>query len=308
MVRFRNVCFTINNPLQEEVETCEALRDSELYRRDHHVRFIVFQHEHPVGGTRHIQGYIELSKQFRLTALRSLLGSRVHCECRRGTQAQAIAYCKKEESRVADAPRGEGGNAKKLEKDSVKAVAALLQQGIGVQELSTDYPVSFIMHGSKIRSYALKQKGQRHSAPEITIYYGKTGTGKSALAHRNFPDAYWPPWPKKGGWWWSDYEGQDEVILDEWRHQISLDEILRLFDRYPYTVQEKGSSMNMVSTKFVVTTNIHPQFWFPNVAPSTKAPLFRRLRDFATLFVFDDSSTWDHPVFHVEDADTAFVG
>ena len=73
--------------------------------------------------------------------------------------------------------------------------------------------------------------------PEVIIYYGKTGTGKSASALQEWPNAYWVPWPKKGGWWWPFYSGEDTIILDEWRHQVSYDEILRLLDRYPFTVQ-----------------------------------------------------------------------
>ena len=307
MARFRNICFTINNPLIEEIQYVESLRDVEAYRREKGVRYIIYQTEEAEDSTRHIQGYCEFTTQLRRRAIQTILGGRVHIEGRRGTQKQAIDYCRKDDTRVDDESRGSGGTPKRLQKDSLKTVAEKIQEGHDLKELSNDYPVSFISHGPKIRSYALKLKGSRKTAPKIRIYFGKTGTGKSCRAMQQYPNAFWVPWPAKGGWWWSNYEGEEVVIFDEFRHQISLDEMLRLCDRYPYTVQEKGSSMNMVSTTLVFTTNIHPLEWYPNTAPSVKRPLYRRLRDYAKLFTFDDSSTWDNQVVDEENSSEVFA-
>lgn len=305
--RGRTFVFTANNPREEDISMWESLANVASYRETKDVDYVIFQEERGTGGVRHLQGYVEFSRAVRLSFLRRKFGGRIHWENRRGTQAQCIAYSKKQDTRVAGGVSGEGGTPKKLGKDTLAQVARELSAGKGVEELSSDYPVSFITHGSKIRSYALKQKGQRNFAPIVTIYYGKTGTGKSAQAQKNWPDAYWVPWPKKGGWWWPFYAGEETIILDEWRHQISYDEILRLFDRYPYTLEEKGSNMHFVSKRIVVTTNIHPINWFPGKDWQSKAPLRRRLRDFATMFTFSDDSTWDDPTMDLRNSATEFA-
>lgn len=305
--RGRNYVWTLNNPTPEELTFWEDLRDSGSSRQEAKVGFVTYQTEdgHD-NGVRHLQGYVELNVPMRLSRLRRVFGGRVHFENRRGTQAQAIAYCQKDDTRVSNASHGSGGTAKKLGKDTLAQVASELQQGKKIEELSHDYPVSFISHGAKIRSYALEQEGTRNTPPEIIIYFGRTGTGKSAMAQRNWPAAYWVPWPQKGGWWWSMYSGQETVIFDEYRHQISLDMMLRACDRYPWTIQEKGSSMNFISRRIVITTNIHPLRWYPNTDYNVKEPLRRRLRDFATLYVFEDDSTWDTPHFTICDSSVIF--
>ena len=217
--RGRNFVWTLNNPLPEETKFWEALLRLSAFRKEHNVRYVVFQTERSTTGTVHFQGYVELSRRYRLLALRAEFGSRVHFENRRGTQAQAIAYAKKEDTRVVDGLAGEGGEAKKLGKDTVAVVAASLKLGANLKDLSEDYPVSFIKHGPKIREYALDQMGTRNTAPIVVILYGKTGTGKSAYAARNWPNAYWVPQPRPGGWWWPKYSGQKTVIIDEFANQ-----------------------------------------------------------------------------------------
>lgn len=68
------------------------------------VRYIIFQVEKcPDTGRLHLQGYIELYRQFRLKGLKTLLDcNEAHCEPRRGTREEAMEYCKKEDSRLEE--------------------------------------------------------------------------------------------------------------------------------------------------------------------------------------------------------------
>lgn len=303
--RGRNFCFTLNNPTETELFFWQSLLRLKDFRKEHHVRYVIFQTEHPEGGQRHLQGYVELDCKFSATRCVREFGGRVHFENRRGTQAQAIAYSKKEASRVDSGLAGDGGDAKKLGKDTLAVVAASLILGGRLGELTEDYPVSFILHGAKIRSFALNMIGRRRAPPEVIIYYGVTGTGKSATADKNWPNAYWAPMPRSGGWWWPNYQGEETVIIDEFANQFKYHTMLRLLDRYPFDLQEKGSNMQLcASTKRIVfTTNIHPFQWYHNKSAADKAPLRRRFRDFAKIYTFAHDSTWDDPIM-VEDVET----
>lgn len=78
------------------------------------VRYICFQVEKcPDTGRLHLQGYIELYRQFRLKGLKTLLDCNdAHCEPRRGTREEAMEYCKKDDSRLQEEdPSGEEGIA-----------------------------------------------------------------------------------------------------------------------------------------------------------------------------------------------------
>ncbi len=290
--RIRNFCFTLNNPEKEEKQFWHNLATRGTLRAELNVGYVVFQTEKET--TEHIQGYVELSNRgYRLHRIKTLFGDRLHIERRLGTQAQAITYCQKTESRI-DGVRGEGGIAKKLGKDKLSVVAEIIKQGTyEIKVLNRDYPATFIKYGASIRSYSLDLRGQRDKAPEVIIYYGKTGTGKSAMARKQ-QDAYWCPWPVAGGWWWPKYAGEETIILDEFRHQIKYDTMLNLLDRYPFSVQEKGSNMNMISQKIIITTNVDPIDWYPNLSDEVKEPLYRRLQDFAKIYDFADNSRWNN--------------
>lgn len=85
-----NWCFTLNNP---SFEAWSLVLPAE------HVKYCVWQLERVT--TLHIQGYLELKKKARLTAIprRIPMLAGAHFEKRRGTAQEASDYCEKDESR-----------------------------------------------------------------------------------------------------------------------------------------------------------------------------------------------------------------
>jgi len=81
----RSYCFTLNNP-EGELPQWEK------------VRYVIWQLEKGDNGTPHWQGYVELTQQCRLSALKKWLPT-AHFEPRNGTREQARDYCRKEDSR-----------------------------------------------------------------------------------------------------------------------------------------------------------------------------------------------------------------
>ncbi len=72
------------------------------------LRYCIFQREvAPVTGQVHLQGYLCFNKKMRLSSVLSLklwgVREHAHLEPARGTQAQCIAYCSKEETRAPNA-------------------------------------------------------------------------------------------------------------------------------------------------------------------------------------------------------------
>lgn len=107
------------------------------------------------------------------------------------------------------------------------------------------------------------------------VYYGATGTGKSRRAWDEAgPDAYCKDPRSK---FWCGYQGQQHVIVDEFRGGIDISHMLRWLDRYPVRVEIKGSSRPLRATKIWITSNVHPMNWYIDLDAETKSALLRRL-------------------------------
>lgn len=110
MSRAKYYVFTINNPTEEEESAIAAYADQTL-RDQKQISYIVVGIEVGESGTRHLQGYVELSQRLRLTQLKRLPGfARGHFEVRRGSAEQAAEYCLKDNNVLVEAgSRSSGG-------------------------------------------------------------------------------------------------------------------------------------------------------------------------------------------------------
>ncbi len=85
MKRDHDFCFTVNNPPQDF-----AVKEAG-------VRYYIWQLESgEKEATPHAQGFVQFFLQKTLSAAKKFIGHNAHIEVRRGTAAQAAAYCKKE--------------------------------------------------------------------------------------------------------------------------------------------------------------------------------------------------------------------
>ncbi|AUM61644.1 Rep [Shanivirus waseris] len=108
----------------------------------------------------------------------------------------------------------------------------------------------------------------------VAVYWGRTGTGKSRRAWEEAGlDAY-PKIPSSK--FWDGYRGQDHVVVDEFRGDISIGHLLRWCDRYPCLVDIKGSSVALQCRRLWFTSNLDPMMWYPNVDQDSYAALLRR--------------------------------
>jgi len=110
---------------------------------------------------------------------------------------------------------------------------------------------------------------------EINVFWGPAGTGKSRTAwEQSGLDAY-PKDPCTK--FWDGYQGQEKVVIDEFRGEINISHILRWFDRYPVNVECKFGATTLKATKIWITSNLHPRDWYPQLDAATLAGLLRRL-------------------------------
>jgi len=127
----------------------------------------------------------------------------------------------------------------------------------------------------------LKRIGTDHLKPEpmtreIFVYVGPTGTGKS---HRAWTEATFDAFPKDPRTkFWDGYQGQEHVVIDEFRGAIDISHMLRWLDKYPVIIEVKGSSAVLKAKKIWITSNLDPTLWYPDIDQQTLAALVRRLQ------------------------------
>lgn len=238
----------------------------------------------PQTGKLHYQGYAEFTRAVNWGTLHGYPGldePPAHFESRRGSQKAAMAYCSKAETRC-DGPYIFGEPCHQGQRTELVQIATEIHEGRTLREISRDHPGEYIKLSSGIHRYKHLHTEPRSWAMEIYLILGTTGCGKTRFAHTTFSDAYWKP----KGKWWDGYDGQSTVIIDEmYGHNFSFTELLQLLDRYPHSVEIKGSSVQFVSHTIVMTSNRHPGNWYSAIAThqatwDAENPLKRRLDEF----------------------------
>lgn len=270
MTRYNNCCFTINNPTDQ---------DTDLLKDELVSYFIIGREVAPETGTPHLQGYLELSKQLSLSALKKII-PRAHIEKRRGTQKQAIDYCKKDNDFVEHGVKKSQGkrNDLKAVKDLVWTEGANMYSVI---DMATSY--------QQLRSAELMMKyrpaKKKYYPKTIYWFHGSTGKGKTKMAIDCCPDnSYWMSTENLK--WFDGYSGQTHVIIDDFRRDFTTFHfLLRLFDVYPLKVPIKGGFVDWEPTHIFITCPQGPYVLYNNRTDEDIAQLTRRITE---VFDFDN--------------------
>lgn len=256
--------FTVPNP--------EGLIDAE--NADGLV-YLVYQHEisHETM-LPHFQGYCEWKNEVtRTTVQRRLEIGNAHCEIRRGTQEQAIAYATKEDTRV-DGPYTFGtpmaGRGRRMDLEDLRQA---IRSGQSELEIADQHFNSFIRYNRGIKEYRRLVQPKRTWKTEVIVCFGKPGTGKSKWVQRQAPDAYWKPRSQ----WWCGYEGQADVVIDDFYGWLPFDFMLRLLDEYPLLVETKGGQAQFMAKRIFITSNKLPEEWYGEDTRFDKDALYRRI-------------------------------
>jgi len=264
--------FTINNPTEADDP-----------RKWDDVRYVTWQLEKGDEGTPHLQGYVEWTKNRRLSGCKKI-NSRAHWDIRMGTQQQAIDYCTKSDTRV-DGPWEEGEKGKGQGKRSdLDAVCALIKEGKSIKDVADEYGPLYVQYGRGLRDFQQTIASHyNHDAVRGVWYWGAPGTGKSHSARAEHPDAF----IKSQNKWFDGYSGEKSIILDD-LDKLGGDKLghyLKIWaDKYACTGEVKGATVNLQHEVFVITSNYHPDTLWPDDDELRKAICRRfKIKEFKTL-------------------------
>ncbi len=213
----------------------------------------------PDTGRKHHQCYLQLKRKQRFTAMKKLLGARVHIEASNGTPDENRTYCKKEGDFHEFGTIMWSGKRTDID-DAVDEI----KSGKSRDAVVLDNPHVSIKYASGLRGYQEcweRSQAKDDRVIETEVLFGPTGTGKTYYAiasGRADPGGYFMI---KGadiakGNWWDGYQGQSVLIIDEFFDGcMSIQALLSVLDRYPLHLSVKYSFSYAQWTKVFITTN-----------------------------------------------------
>jgi len=280
-LKLRNYCFTLfsdpeDGPTEAEQRFLALFENAASFPC---CRYLVGQLEQCPNTERlHLQGYVELTRPQRGTYLKQWPGfENVWFEPRQGTQEQAVAYCEKEESRIAG-PWHFGEPIKQGHRSELSSIAEAIDAGEGVISVGRAYPASYMRYGKGIRDYAalVRQCRKVDWEMEVIVIWGEPGSGKTCLAKQSWPTAY--QWmPQRGNTiWWDGYDGQDTIIIDEFANNFPYHYALRVLGDPGCRVETKGGTVQLLAKRIVITSMDSPIDWWPSMTNHRYA-LYRRI-------------------------------
>jgi hypothetical protein len=247
-----NYTFTINNYTKNMLNQFEHVAKS----LEKH-KYILYSLEiAPKTKIKHIQGYIELNESQRFTFLHNYFNlkkkkkiDKFHIEPAKGTQKQNLEYISKDgEYFEYGEPKKKGTredliNLKTKLKENPKSIKKLMED-----DVTNSQQMRFL---EGMQKYLFPERDV-NVPPVVFWIYGKTNLGKTKLVYDSFEsicsvsDYKWPG---------TGYMQQDCFLLDDFRKEdIAFHTLLKITDRYPFTLAVKGSSIALNSPYIVITT------------------------------------------------------
>lgn len=131
------------------------------------VKYYIFGRElAPTTGMKHLQGYVEFKGQQRLTAIKAAVGGVAHIEKRRGTQEEAVEYCKKDGDWVEGGCLKKNGRPKSIRLQDrhadLQELQEMIDEGKSDREICYEEPALWDGHKKYVADYREFKQQEEH--------------------------------------------------------------------------------------------------------------------------------------------------
>jgi len=243
--------FTLNNP--------DGLLDDII---DDKIKYLLYAEETGETGNYHFQGMIHLQRSQRLSFLKKLIPT-AHFEVQRGTNAEAIAYCKKggDSTLIHEYGTPVGGQGTRSDLIEIKKK---LDDGIDLKLIAQDdrHFGSWVRYHRSFGLYQTLTITPRTEIHSVVVIYGGTGLGKTTWVEEMFIDIYWVDRPNNGCYYFEGYEKQDCILIDDFYGWLPQDFLLRLCQPKELRLPYRGGASACVARNIIFTTNKTPWTWY----------------------------------------------
>lgn len=190
----------------------------------------------------------------------------------KGSFVQNDKYCSKQASlaKFGREPVGKGGRTDRNE------LFQSLKEGASDLDLMNDDFSGYCRYRNGIADYRSLTPPTRTTPLEIILFYGAPGCGKTELATSQFPNTYRLPIGKD--FWLTPYAiGKKHILIDDFKANLGLADLLQILDKNPVEVPRKGNFVWWCPDTIIITTNRSPHDWYNyNTRDFEKEALFRR--------------------------------
>lgn len=228
----------------------------------------------PNTGKRHFQGWIQLINKKTLGGVKRIIGDKkIHLESCRGNEYDNDKYCKKENKYEIWGEKIIQGQRTDLE-----LIKKKIEDGVKMVDIAKDHFGDYIRYYSGFNKYKAlieKEKTKNYRKVEVIVLSGKTGTGKTrkAMKEKNIYKI-----EGQNIKWWDGYEGEKNILIDEYNNDISITQLLNLLDGYQLRLEKKGTHTYANWNKVYITTNLTKYELHENAKKEHRNALFRRIK------------------------------
>lgn len=255
--------------------------------------YMVWGHELTDEGRPHLHVYLHYNQAVSMGKVKNdVRDNTAHCEKRRGSVESAVDYAKKET--VDDHPvftngrkwweLGNIGKTGQGSRSDVQELVDGLRAGKSNTELIEALPYAMFNNSAKVNRFREMMETPKARFPiKVFLIEGPTGIGKTRHVFEHVPDVYSVPEPVGGRLWFSGYQGQDTILIDDfgteetWIKAVSPTTLFKILDPYPLTVEVKGGYRAACWTTVIITTNIPFEYWWKSINQPHLEALKRRL-------------------------------
>jgi len=266
-----NFVFTYNNYTEEDVE-----RICQLAILGDKVRYIAYGREvAPTTGTIHLQGFLQMKERQTISGVRRITGI-PYVRFMEGNFEQNDDYCSKVSHLHEVGKRVGSGRGKRTD---LQDFWELVKSGMSDLELMEADFKTYSRCMKSVDRYRSLNKPTRNgqTSLEVFLFYGQPGTGKTELALSQFEDSYRLP-IGRGFWLTPSAVGKKHIVIDEFKSNIGLSDLLQILDKYPIEVERKGDHLWWCPDTIIITTNRSPWDWYNyNDRDFEREALFRRI-------------------------------
>jgi len=252
--------FTLNNYTPEDEKNVLEVSDFCQY-------IIVGKEIAPTTKTPHYQGYIYFKNSTSFSSCCKKI-PRAHFLIALGSAAQNYKYCSEDGNLLIE----KGLPPKQGKRNDIADVIVKLKAGANMRALIDDATSYQSMRMAEL--WLKYNETGREWLCEIHWYHGHSGGGKTRSAREWLgTDIYSGMDTSK---WWEGYDAHENVLIDDMRKDFAkYHVILKLLDRYPYRVECKGGSRQLLAKKIAITSPYSPEVLFCN--REDKYQLVRRI-------------------------------
>jgi len=260
--------FTINNPTREDTEAIAVLCENGK------ASYVVYGRERgDQEGTPHYQGYAEFTSKIQRGRACRLLGGRASVQPRRGTGTEARDYCLKEGDYVEF---GTFREVQQGQRSDLESIRLRILAGDDQKSIADDHFATWCFHRKAFQEYRqLHHNNGIRLDLQVVLLWGEAGTGKTRYCYDKHTGLYRTVDPELK--WFDGYDGQDVVLIDDYRADCRETLILQYLDVYPVTVPVKGGFRPFTPKLIYITTNIKPSDLHNFQNPASREAWRRRI-------------------------------